>query len=274
MPSPFPGMDPYLESPAHWSDFHAHFVTAITNEINDLLPDEYVAKMNEHVMMISPVVWDEPDERAYVPDVSVMSKNAPAIDLTSESQAVALAESSEAAVGPVVLDNVKWLDDYVETYVEIVRLPQRHVIAVLELLSPTNKYGEGRGIYMKKRRDFLGQPIHIVELDLLRAGARLEFDRPIPAGHYHAFVSPANERPRTMVYSWSVRDRLPVIPIPLARPEVPLQLDLARPFTAAYDNGRYKKVVNYDAPPPPPAFNDSNAEWVASVAKSAVKQSS
>src|SRR4051812_41681655 len=22
MPSPFPGMDPYLESPTHWSDFH------------------------------------------------------------------------------------------------------------------------------------------------------------------------------------------------------------------------------------------------------------
>ena len=26
MQSPFPGMDPYLESPAFWSDFHSTFI--------------------------------------------------------------------------------------------------------------------------------------------------------------------------------------------------------------------------------------------------------
>ena len=29
MPSPFPGMDPYLEHPRHWQDFHTEFLTTI-----------------------------------------------------------------------------------------------------------------------------------------------------------------------------------------------------------------------------------------------------
>ena len=27
MPSPFPGMDPYLEDPSVWMDFHESFIT-------------------------------------------------------------------------------------------------------------------------------------------------------------------------------------------------------------------------------------------------------
>ncbi len=39
MPSPFPGMDPYLEDPAFWEDFHDRFVTYWSDVLNGSLPD-------------------------------------------------------------------------------------------------------------------------------------------------------------------------------------------------------------------------------------------
>ncbi len=39
MASPFPGMDPYLETPAFWNDFHASFLVYWSDMLNnDLLP--------------------------------------------------------------------------------------------------------------------------------------------------------------------------------------------------------------------------------------------
>lgn len=43
MPSPFPGMDPYLETPSIWSDFHLTMLVTIRAELNRVLPDRYAA---------------------------------------------------------------------------------------------------------------------------------------------------------------------------------------------------------------------------------------
>jgi hypothetical protein len=255
-------MDPYLESPKHWSDFHAHFVTMLANAVNDLLPDNYIARMNEHVMKIAPTLWSEPDESVFVPDVTVVSNRTPAYGGPSAALMPA-PELADIARRSITLENVRWMDDHVETYIEVQRLPEQQVVTVVELLSPTNKYGEGRGIYMKKRREFLAQPVNVVELDLLRAGGRLEFGKPLPAAHYHAFISRAEDRPKTQIFSWFVHERLPVIPIPLGSPDPAILLDLSQPFSMAYDNGRYRKIVNYKEPPPPPAFAPVHGQWVA-----------
>jgi hypothetical protein len=167
-----------------------------------------------------------------------------------------------------MLDNVRIADDYTETYIEVRRLPEQQIVTVIELFSPTNKYGEGRGIYMQKRREFLAQPINIVELDLLRAGVRLEFAKPVPHNHYHVFLSAADERPRTRVFSWSVRERLPIIPIPLKAPDQDLRLDVNGPFGVAYHNGRYRKVVDYGIPPPPPSFASADSDWIRQMVSS------
>ena len=39
MPSPFPGMDPYLEISGDWRDFHATFIAHCRDTLNELLPD-------------------------------------------------------------------------------------------------------------------------------------------------------------------------------------------------------------------------------------------
>ena len=52
MPSPFPGMDPYLETPALWSGFHASFITYWSDALLDCLPSNYDARINEKVQFM------------------------------------------------------------------------------------------------------------------------------------------------------------------------------------------------------------------------------
>lgn len=215
MPSPFPGMDPYVESPAHWSDFHHEFISALRGSIRDRLPPGYHAKIEEFVLRL------EPDA---------------------------------------------------EGYIEIFHLPEHDLIAVIELLSPANKTGSGRGQYIAKREMLLEQPVHLVELDLIRAGKRLQLDGPLPEADYYAFVSRGDRRPDCDVYHWTVRQPFPPIPIPLRKPDPDVWIDLAEPFRVAFDRGGYDQFIRYDEPPPPPSFATAAAQWVAQTASSGLKQ--
>jgi hypothetical protein len=181
MPSPFPGMDPYLESPTHWSDFHPTFIQAWREAIADRLPANYFARVGEDVVLIAP---ETPIRQSREPDV-LISRD----PLRAGRTATATIDGMRLA--PTTLTNIERLDPHAEAFIEIVRLPDQEVVAVLELLSPTNKSGDGRGFYLEKRKQLLHQKIHVVELDLIRAGRRLPLDMPLPAGDYYAFVSRA-----------------------------------------------------------------------------------
>lgn len=54
MPSPFPGMDPYLEGPGFWNGFHLCFINYLCETIADRLPDQYEAQPNEQIYLIEP----------------------------------------------------------------------------------------------------------------------------------------------------------------------------------------------------------------------------
>src|SRR5215510_1075963 len=69
MPSPFPGMDPYIESSGMCGDFHSSMLAAMRAELNRLLPPGYAASTD-------PFVWTHearPGSRArpIEPDVYV-----------------------------------------------------------------------------------------------------------------------------------------------------------------------------------------------------------
>ena len=49
MPSPFPGMDPYLEAPELWPDFHHELISAILERMNLLLRPAYHSKVEDKV---------------------------------------------------------------------------------------------------------------------------------------------------------------------------------------------------------------------------------
>ena len=263
MPSPFPGMDPYLESPAHWSDFHATFIQEVRDAINDRLPENYVARVGEHVSLVNPV-FEVPGGPSFYPDVTVMRRDT----------AGAGGTSTALITPPVVtLTNIESLDPHTETYIQVVRLPEQELVTVLELLSPTNKYGDGRGEYMRKRREFREQRVNLVELDLLRAGVRIEFFERPPPGHYYAFVSRGTRPALTDAHAWTVRSRWPTIPVPLRPPDADVAINLAQPFASAYEKGRYWKLIDYSKPPPPPAFAADDADWVAQTAAAGAKPS-
>lgn len=261
MPSPFPGMDPYIESPAQFPDFHATFINTLRETIADTLPEPYFARIQEDAVPLEP----EPPGFEVIPDVLVGSGAGAPDGARPAGVAVAMPD-------PVTLENVIALDPHVVYFIEIVRLPEAEVVTVVEVLSPANKQGGGRGFHMNKRGRLLQtEDVNLVEFDLLRAGRRVQLSRPFPSGDYHALLSRADRRPKCEVYSWGVRDRLPTIPIPLRTPTPDVNADLGRAFATAYERGRYGRMIPYAVPPPPPSFSQDDADWVASVAKTAAR---
>jgi Protein of unknown function (DUF4058) len=261
MPSPFPGMDPFVESPTHWSDFHPTFIGALREAINRVLPPGYRARLDERVMMINPEM--APPARKVMPDVLVTSN--PSMGGSKGLSGGAL------TLDPTTIENVELSDPVTETFIEIVRLPEHDAITMVELLSPTNKYGEGRGIYLDKRQRLLRSPVNMVEIDLIRAGPRLELGRPLPPDHYYCFVSRGDRRPWCDVFHWSMRNKLPPIPIPLRSGDADVVVDLEEPFAVAFERGGYDQFIDYSQPVPPPALSDKDANWVKDVAKSVAK---
>src|SRR5581483_402078 len=134
-----------------------------------------------------------------------------------------------------------------EAYIEILHRPERQLVAVLELLSPSNKTEPGRSVYLTKRNALLYQNVHLVELDLLLGGHRLPFRKALPLGDYYALVARGDRRPDCDVYAWTIRQALPTIPIPLRAPDPDVLLDLATVFSTAYERGRYRRSIHYEA---------------------------
>jgi hypothetical protein len=238
MPSPFPGMDPYLEDPAYRSDFHGAFLYCLRDYINERLPDDYDARVDEQVHLTE----TSPDQiRRIEPDVAV-SKARP-------SAPPAPASVGAATLEPVTIPHLPIEEETHERWIEILHRPERSLVAVLELLSPANKAEPGLHRYRDERFALLMQKVHLIEIDLLLAGRRLTLRNPLPPGDYYALVSRSDRRPDCQVWAWTLRQPLPTIPLPLRAPDPDLPLDLSSVFTTTYDRGRYARFLPYGAPP-------------------------
>ncbi|HUY33681.1 MAG TPA: DUF4058 family protein [Pirellulales bacterium] len=237
MLSPFPGMDPYLEAAGYWSDFHYWFIGACCGVLADRLPPNYDARIQEHVRLIE---VEPQTDKLVIPDVAVLQSAFARETTDSPSSGTAMLE-------PVTIPYAMTVENR-ETWIEILRHPERDLVAVVEVLSPDNKRGTGRDQYEAKRLAILAQSVHLVELDLLIGGQRLPVRQPLPQGHYYALVGDSARRPLCNVYYWTLRQELPTIDVPLAPPDPPVPLDLAQAFTLAYQRGRYHRCIDYSAP--------------------------
>jgi hypothetical protein len=248
-------MDPYLETPAFWPDFHGRFITYWCDVLADLLPANYEARLGERVYLVEPPA---PERKLTGPDLSVSRGEGP----SSTSPAPAGVVTLEPVTIPLVI-----LDEPRETYIEILHRPGRTLVAVLELLSPANKEEPGRGAYLAKRNALLRQAVHLVELDLLVGGRRIPLRDPLPPDDYYALVSRSDRRPDCNVYHWSVRQALPPIPVPLIAPDPDVWVGLDTVFGIAYRLGRYARSLAYDGPPPAPLRPDDRI-WAGELARS------
>lgn len=48
MPSPFPGMNPYLEQDDVWHDFHERLIPAAAQALEEQVGPDYIVKIDEH----------------------------------------------------------------------------------------------------------------------------------------------------------------------------------------------------------------------------------
>jgi hypothetical protein len=259
MPGIFPGVDPYLEAQSLWPDFHARFITYCSDALNDRLPEHYEAVIDEQFRL------DESEDdpgRLTKPDVAVVRSGAPG---GRGREAAAVARLVEPVAVPVALID---REDYRHTWVEIRRFPDRSLVAVVELLSPTNKYGRGRNEYLIKRESYLSQRVHLIELDFLLAGPRMPMGGPLPAGDCLAVVSRADRRPMADVDAWSIRRALPPIPIPLRARDPDIPLDLAALYATAFDRGRYARRIDDTSPVTLP-MAEEDRRWAADLVRTA-----
>lgn len=252
MPSPFPGMDPFIES-QKWTDFHTSLITTLREQLLPLVRPKYYVDVEERVY-----VERDPDDfvRFLRPDVSVS-------DAVAESPCV----YGGAATMVVPVDCLVPLSDEVsESYLTLRRKATRSVVTVIELLSPTNKRPGANGYdqYQEKRRSVLASCTNLVELDLLRGGRRMPILGQLPPGDYRVLVARHVGRPRGQVYVWPLEQRLPAIPIPLAQPDPDVMLDLQNVFNLVYDRSGYDYSLDYDETLAPP-LDAAGAEWVRRV---------
>ena len=255
MPSPFPGMDPYLEVPWKFPTLHASLITYVMEGLQPDLPGDYYAAVERRA-------WIEADERHVQPDVHVTETDGPSFD-AGGGTAVAVAEP-ETAVADEPL-HIRLLDEpFRQTFLEIRLGPGRDakLVTVIEVLSPTNKRdSEGRRQYAAKQKEVIGSGVALVEIDLLRAGRHVTA---VPEGYlpaknvdfeYHVCVHRPAKFDEFEVYPTRIEDRLPRVAVPLLPRDGDVVLDLQKAFDRAYDAGPYRKEVDYAAEPPDPPLD-------------------
>ncbi len=256
MPSPFPGMDPFIEDQV-WDDFHLDLISATRSSLIPQVRPRYVVRVDRYVY-----VDDASDEelQRIRPDAFVLEADRE--DFATQG---AGGTATAVAVAPVVL-TLPMPEARRIAYLTVRERGTGELVTVIEILSPVNKRpsSEGRREYLRKRAAVIKSSAHLVELDLLRQGERLPTIESLPPADYYAFVSREQRRPRVEVYPWFLRHPLPTFPVPLRDNDPDAKLDLQALFTVVYDRAGYDYSLDYRSPIEPP-LSEEDAVWVQEV---------
>lgn len=250
MPSPFPGMDPFLEAPSAWAGVHSRLINAISEDLGDRLAPAFIVSIEERVYIATP------DElmtvAAVVPDVFVISAGRQSV-AAAGSPSITLPVLVEALVEEEVRDR----------YLEIRDTRSRAVITTIEILSPYNKAPatRGREAFLRKRQAVLASQTHWIEIDLLRAGERPPEVR--GRGDYYTLLHRSDAGPLYAVWGWQLQDRLPTIAVPLRASDADVALDLQMILETVYRRGHYAEALDYRAAVPQPPLTPGDSTWVA-----------
>ncbi len=279
MPSPFPGMDPFLEHPDIFPDFHDAFLAYLRESLQARLPEPYVASLGRRA-------WIEVSERYIGPDVQVSrpasgrpagqspvpgsAEDAPQEPGTSGA---GTAVASPPRSRPVVVHVPH--DERSEPFVEVFlgRGSQRRLVACIELLSWANKTpGEhGRDLYLRKQREVLSSKVHLVEIDLLRGGEHttaVPRDRLVRVAgeyEYHVSIHRFDNWEDYWVYPIRLNERLPEIGVPLWPGDGEVGLDLQAVMDRTYESGPYRREIDYRQDTPHPPLAPAWQAWVRAV---------
>ncbi len=256
MPSPFPGMDPYLEP--FWGDVHQRLITYASDQLQTFLPGDLRARVEERVFVESRLGY----ERKIYPDIRVVERGRGGNVALLQKPKVALPEPFILQLPP---------DPVTESYLEIIDLSSgKKVVTAIEVLSPTNKTsGSGQDLYQQKQKEFLDGRVNLIEIDLLRAG---NWVLSVPLGSipescrttYRVLVRRGCRPGQAEIYPIALSQRLPTIKIPLRPKDADVPLDLQALIDQCYRNGGYDDDLDYGHLPHPPLTPDE-AGWIGQL---------
>lgn len=257
MPSPFPGVDPYIEAEENWQGLHVRLATYIAAALNPLVRPRYFVDIERREQVV-----EENSRHDIGPDNVILRMS----DHPLSATATALAESDTAVIVPRALE--------VPVKQRVVRIFDRkdgrkRVVTQIEILSPENKTRRGRDEYGVKQAELLASDVHLVEIDLLRKGLftvaadEEQLRQRVPHWHFLVSVNRHPERTQDEVYPFTLRDRLPRVRIPLLAPDQDVILDLPAVYNRAYDEGPYRDLLDYSRDPPGFPLSPDERAWVA-----------
>lgn len=262
MPSPFPGMDPYLEHPGYWQGFHTSMQGAMRASLTPQLPPGYYAEIEQHI-------WFREDTqdgpKVARPDLYLLKGQKPAPKRRPTPAGIAVAEPTARLTLPNVVRETG------RHSIRIYDSLERRVVTAIELLSPSNKEpGAERDRYLLKRSEYVANDTSLVEIDLLRRGHRLPVGA-VPDGDYYIYVTDAAWYTEVSVWVFTVRDPIPPVPVPLPHPHKPIVLDLRPCLDRVYEEANYGPQLDYAAAPAP-QLRPADAEWAAELLKKHTKK--
>jgi hypothetical protein len=248
MPSPFPGMDAYLEG-ATWMNFHGQLCAEIARQLGPKLRPRYVALLTERF------VTEVPEGLAVttaslLPDIGVVER--PSWVPGVVHQGLATAPLRLTTVIPEAILHFS---------IEIRDRAENRLVTCIEVFSPTNKQGDGYLEYRRKRNRVLSSTAHLLEIDLLRQGQRIPMRDPLPEAPYFVFLGRFETRPVTEVWPIYFDQSLPILPIPLLAEDPDVILDLQQAFSTVYDVCSYDLIIDYSKPPDV-SLSLEQAAWV------------
>ncbi|NES69278.1 MAG: DUF4058 family protein [Okeania sp. SIO2D1] len=258
MPSPFPGMNPYLENPNLWSEVHHRLITASAIALGSQVRPKYRAAIEKRVYLCDTSNGKKAN-LVGIPDVSITGCES---EQSHRESQVALSSAEQAVRVTIPIPQ-----EAREGYIEIIDVENQSVVTVIEILSPTNKLaGVGRDKYEKKRREILSSPINLVEIDLLRSGKAMSVVEQLPQSDYRLLVAPGNQRPHADLYSFSLQQEIPILFIPLRYGDLQPKLDLQSLLHEVYDQAALDLTINYAAEPVPQLHGEKRL-WLDDLLK-------
>ena len=251
--SPFPGMNPYLERSDLWHGILSRVIVHLGDVLARQLRPEYMVRVDER-MYVSEETDNDGIRQARLPDVMILDDGGGA----STSVAVVEAPRSKDAI-PV---RIPYQDEQRQRYLEVIRVSNREVVAVIELLSPSNKTSPGRQAYIAKRNQVFHSTLHLVEIDLLRVGRPMPVIGDVPPSHYRILVTNALSIDAIAhLYPCNIQSPIPTFVMPLVEGSEGIAIDLNPIIDEVYVLGSYDRDIDYQQDPEPP-LSDSDRIWL------------
>ena len=258
MPSPFPGMDPYLEGYL-WPDVHQALASKIRQLLTPLVRPRYTVRLGVYVV----------EDRSPESEIGIMYPDIEVLTRVHESSVPPASPADSPKRAQMPTPATLTLPVMASVEVQIVRVEIRdtadnRLVTCVEILSPVNKREPGLTRYRHKRQRLYEAGIHVLELDLLRRGARPIVHPRLPSTSYLIALTRAQVG-TTALWPLSIRDTLPLVPVPLQPPGEDVVLDLPEALSAIYDEAAYDLSIAYQQPPPPPDFSADDQRWMRTL---------